>query len=220
MALFGKPSGSGVAVSLNNTDYEGTGVKMAPGHIVNITGLIPNERYVFAAGGYTADGICVNGIGETCKEILTLMPLSLHQIFGYLAEVAFKLGHWGIAKSAAESVCSAFVIKNEFKYAFLDARINPVLAFKLNTEYLQLISPIEAKQVGESFLILAKCSKIVKNDVQKRAMTHELKVENQKMDLKISNYCMIALDIATFLNRPSMIKRCVVELFNHLTQYF
>jgi hypothetical protein len=25
MALYGKPSGSGVAVSLNNTDYEGTG---------------------------------------------------------------------------------------------------------------------------------------------------------------------------------------------------
>jgi len=27
-ALYGKPSGSGVAVSLNNTDYEGTGSKM------------------------------------------------------------------------------------------------------------------------------------------------------------------------------------------------
>ena len=30
-ALYGKPSGSGVAVSLNNTDYEGTGEKKAPG---------------------------------------------------------------------------------------------------------------------------------------------------------------------------------------------
>ena len=77
-ALYGKPSGSGVAVSLNNTDYEGTGTKMAPGHVVNVTGLIPNERYVFASGGFTQDGICVNGIGETCKEILTLLPLSLH----------------------------------------------------------------------------------------------------------------------------------------------
>lgn len=53
MALFGKPSGSGVAVSLNNTEYEGTGEKRIPGAVVNITGLIPNERYVFAAGGYT-----------------------------------------------------------------------------------------------------------------------------------------------------------------------
>lgn len=53
MALFGKPSGSGVAVSLNNTEYDGTGDKMKPGHIVSVTGLVPNEKYVFAAGGYT-----------------------------------------------------------------------------------------------------------------------------------------------------------------------
>lgn len=53
MAIFGKPSGSGVAVSLNNIEYEGTGVKKVPGAVVNVTGLVPHERYVFAAGGYT-----------------------------------------------------------------------------------------------------------------------------------------------------------------------
>jgi hypothetical protein len=78
MALFGKPSGSGVAVSLNNTEYDGTGEKKPAGDLINVTGLIPNERYVFAAGGYTADGICVNGIGETSNDIITLLPLSLH----------------------------------------------------------------------------------------------------------------------------------------------
>ena len=39
MALYGKPSGSGVAVSLNNTEYEGTGEKMAPGSVIKVTGL-------------------------------------------------------------------------------------------------------------------------------------------------------------------------------------
>ena len=57
------------------------------------------------------------------------------------------------------------MIKNEFKYSFLDVRVNPVLAVRLNTAYLNLISPIEAKQVAESFIILARVSKIVKNDV-------------------------------------------------------
>jgi hypothetical protein len=98
VALYGKPSGSGVAVSLNNTDYDGTGEKKAPGSVLNVTGLIPNERYVFAAGGYTADDTCVNGIGETSNEILTLLPLSLHQLYGYLAEIAFKLQHYHIAQ--------------------------------------------------------------------------------------------------------------------------
>jgi hypothetical protein len=78
MALFGKPSGSGVGVSLNNTEYDGTGEKQQPGALINVTGLIPHEKYVFAAGGYTADGICVNGIGETSNEIVALLPLSLH----------------------------------------------------------------------------------------------------------------------------------------------
>ena len=94
------------------------------------------------------------------------------------------------------------------------------MAVRLNTAYFNLISPVEAKQLAESFIILARVSRIVKNDVQKRALTHELKVENQKMDLRIANYLIIALDIGTMLNRPILIKRVVCELFNHLLQYF
>lgn len=164
MALYGKPSGSGVGVSLNNTEYDGTGEKRPPGDIIRVTGLVPNEKYVFAAGGYTADGICVNGIGETSNEVVALLPLSLHQLYGYLAEIAFKLGHYQIAKTAAESLCSQFIEKNELKYSFLDTRVNPILAFRLNTPYLSLISPIEAKQLAEAFLILARVSKLVKSD--------------------------------------------------------
>ena len=164
MALYGKPSGSGVGVSLNNTEYEGTGEKVEMGSIVSVNGLVPNEKYVFAAGGYTADGICVNGIGETSNEVVALLPLSLHQLYGYLAEISYKLGHYQIAKQAAETLCSQFIEKNDLKYQFLDARVNPILAFKLNTQYLSLISPIEAKQLAESFLILARVSKVVKSD--------------------------------------------------------
>jgi hypothetical protein len=220
MAVFCKPSGSGVGVSLNNTEYDGTGEKQAPGSIVSITGLVPNEKYVFASGGYTADGICVNGIGETSAEVVALLPLSLHQLYGYLAEIAYKLGHYQIAKQAAETLCSQFIEKNELKYAFLDTRINPILAFRLNTSYLSLVSPIEAKQIAEAFLILSRVSKVVKGDTQKRADTHELKVEKQKIDMKICNYLIIALDIAIAINQPVMSKRIVSEIFNHLVPYF
>jgi len=82
----------------------------------------------------------------------------------------------------------------------LDARVNPILAFRLNSSYLSLISPIEAKQLAESFLILARVSKVVKTETQKRADTHELKVEKQKIDMKICNYLLIALDIAQSIN--------------------
>ena len=220
VALYGKPSGSGVAVSLNNTDYEGTGEKRAPGRVVNVTGLIPNERYVFAAGGYTPEGICVNGIGETSNEILTLLPLSLHQLSGYLAEIAFKLGHYQIAKQAAESLCQQFLIKNEFKYAHLDTETNPILAYRLDKEYLARISVVEAKQLAEALIILARVSKLVRGEVQRRADHCELQVEKQKVDMKIANFLSMALEISTYLNRPALTKRVAAELFNHLTPYF
>lgn len=94
------------------------------------------------------------------------------------------------------------------------------MAVRLNTQYLNLVSAIEAKQVAESFIILAKVSKILKTDVQKRAEHRELKVESQKIDMKIANYFLIALDIAVLLNRAVLIKRVVAELFNHMIPYF
>lgn len=110
--------------------------------------------------------------------------------------------------------------KNEFKYAYLDARVNPVMAVRLNTNFLSLVSAVEAKQVAESFIILAKVSKILKTDIQKRAEQRELKVESQKIDMKIANYLLIALDIALLLNRAVLVKRVVCELFNHMIPYF
>lgn len=102
----------------------------------------------------------------------------------------------------------------------MDARVNPILAFRLNTQYLSLISPIEAKQLAEAFLILARVSKVVKTDTQKRADTHELKVEKQKIDMKICNYLLVALDISLNINSPVMTKRIVADIFNHLIPYF
>ena len=68
-------------------------------------------------------------------------------------------------------------------------------------------------------MILARVSKVVKSDTQRRAETHELKVEKQKIDMKISNYLIIALDISIAINQPVMTKRIVSDLFNHLVPY-
>ena len=47
-----------------------------------------------------------------------------------------------------------------------------------------------------------------------------MKVENQKIDMKIANYLVIALDIATLLAMPVLVKKVACELFNHLLSYF
>jgi hypothetical protein len=46
---------------------------------------------------------------------------------------------------ASEEVCKEFIVKNNYSYYFLDSKINPILALRLNTDYIKLTSPIEAK---------------------------------------------------------------------------
>jgi len=105
-----------------------------------VSGLLPNKAYVFAAGGYTEDGICVNGIGETSEEILTVLPLNIYLLYAYLATTSFKLRHYALAKEAAEAVCSSFVVKNDVKNKFLDCKVNPIYAFKLKHKLCKLVS--------------------------------------------------------------------------------
>jgi hypothetical protein len=165
MALFGKPSGSGVAVSLNNTEYDGTGQKVRPGATVTITGLTPNEKYVFASAGYAKDQVCVNGIGETTDDIITLLPLSLPILYGYLATTAYKLKQFQIAKTVSEALCSQVIEKNEIRCSLIDSRINPILAFKLKYDYIKVLSIPELQQIAESFVVLARCAKTMDKQV-------------------------------------------------------
>ncbi len=99
-ALYGKVSVSGVGVSLNNTDYEGTGKRVPFGSVVTVPGLLPHDKYVFAAAAFSEDGSCPQGIGETSDEFVALVPLSVPQIYSYLADVAYKLGVYDVAKAS------------------------------------------------------------------------------------------------------------------------
>jgi hypothetical protein len=40
------------------------------------------------------------------------------------------------------------------------------------------------------------------------------------MDIRIANYLVLALEISTMINRTNLIKKTVVDLFNHLVSYF
>jgi hypothetical protein len=47
----------------------------------------------------------------------------------------------------------------------MNTNINPLLAFRLDQNYFSRVSMVEAKQLAEAFLILAKVSKLVRNEV-------------------------------------------------------
>jgi hypothetical protein len=216
MALFGKESGSGVAVSLNNTEFPGTGDKVDQGAIVTVSGLIPNKKYVFACGGYTHDGICVNGIGETSEEILTALPLNYNILYGYLAQIAYKLSQFIISKKAAETLLSQFIEKNETRYRMLNCEKNPILQFKLKYSDINMVSVTTIRQIVEAFLILADISKIQKPNFDKNPSSIDsIEVKKTKVQLRICNFLLLALELSILLKNPILTKRTLGELFDH-----
>jgi len=216
MSLFGKESGSGVAVSLNNTEFPGTGDRVDPGTTITISGLTPNRKYVFACGGYTNENICVNGIGETSEEILTCLPLNFNILYGYLSQIAFKLRQFAISKKAAESLLMQFIEKNETRYRLLNGEKNPALLYKLKYSDINLISVTTIRQIVEAFLMLANISKIHKPKFDKSPSSIDsVEVKRTKLQLRICNFLLLSLELSILLKNPILIKRTIGELFSH-----
>lgn len=61
---------------------------------MEIQGLDPNEKYIFAVAAYSSDGKLIgDGIGETTKPILAYLPLSATTVRAYLTQVGFDNKH-------------------------------------------------------------------------------------------------------------------------------
>lgn len=56
---------------------------------IMVSGLTPNERYVFAVAAYTSDGKLIgNGVGDTCRAILAAHPLPVLMTWAFLSQVS------------------------------------------------------------------------------------------------------------------------------------
>lgn len=97
--LFGKPAGSGTEVSMTNTSLLNTGVPILPNAsdcidkplCVHVSGLVPNETYVFAIGAFNKSGeLLGGGISPTSMEVQTLTPLPLLACYQVLSLTAFQ----------------------------------------------------------------------------------------------------------------------------------
>ena len=224
-ALFGKVSVSGVGVSTSNTECENTGVRQPFGTVVNVPSLIPNEKYVFATAAYAEDGSSAYGIGETSEEFITLLPISLGQVFSYLGDIAYKLQVYNIAKDAVEKFCSKVIIKNEIRCNLLDSRINPMLAYSLNKDYVNFLSIADVRHLANSLLILSKSSFHLRNErlemMKAKGITPSLvRIEDQKSLLRVCSYLILGLDVASRSNDYYLLKLIITEIYNVLTNFF
>ncbi|XP_051890136.1 cilia- and flagella-associated protein 54 [Pristis pectinata] len=111
--IFGRSAtGSILKARLKDIHLQGTGreVPAFEDCLLEVKGLEPNEKYIFAVAGYSKDGkIIGKGIGETTKPILAYHPLSILTTWTYLCKAAYQLGHYPVTKAAFSVLWDHFV---------------------------------------------------------------------------------------------------------------
>ncbi|XP_074082731.1 cilia- and flagella-associated protein 54 isoform X3 [Macrotis lagotis] len=78
--------------------------------VLEVVGLEPNEKYLFAVAAYGSDGELIGkSVGESTKPILIYTPLSTVTTRLYLTEVAYQVGKHSLTKKAFAPVWDYFV---------------------------------------------------------------------------------------------------------------
>ncbi|TYZ60968.1 hypothetical protein PybrP1_005323 [[Pythium] brassicae (nom. inval.)] len=112
--VFAKPSGAGTDVSLNNNALPGTAEPMYPSPRMEVTvsGLVPNESYVFAVAAFDSSNEVIQGIGQTTDAVVALHPLPVELCYGYLAQACYELGLQSSATKAATALYNVVVSRD------------------------------------------------------------------------------------------------------------
>ncbi|KAM9311613.1 cilia- and flagella-associated protein 54 [Gastrophryne carolinensis] len=112
--LFGRiVAGPSSKVRLNDYHLPGTGEEV-PAHgnnLLEVRGLNKNEKYVFAVAAFSEDGHPIgDGIGESTKPILAFLPQSVLATWAYLAQSAYHIGNYKVARKACSVLWNYFVL--------------------------------------------------------------------------------------------------------------
>ncbi|XP_063783817.1 cilia- and flagella-associated protein 54 isoform X2 [Pseudophryne corroboree] len=112
--IFGQSvTGPNLKARLNDHHLPGTGeeVPANSNNLFVVKGLKKNEKYIFAVAAYSADGRLIGDmIGESTKPILAFPPLSVPATWAYLAQSAYLVGHYNVAKKACSALWNYFVL--------------------------------------------------------------------------------------------------------------
>ena len=120
-AVYAKPLGSGIGVSLNNTGLAGCGELVPVGAEVRVSGLRTNEMYMFAVAAYDkAKRLVGDGIGASTAGIPALLPLPTLSLWSAIGLCAARVGCAAIAREAFGQVTEKFLLTHDLG-AFWDA---------------------------------------------------------------------------------------------------
>lgn len=99
---------------ITDYNYPGCGEQVPANSLskVAITGLTPNEKYIFAVGAYDKNGKLIgDSIGESSEPILAFNTLSTLMGWSYLCQACYQIGEHDLAQTAFQVLWDYFVIR-------------------------------------------------------------------------------------------------------------
>ena len=80
--------------------------------MVTISGLSPDEKYIFAVAAYDSNGQLIsNTIGDSTEPILASNTLSILMNWAFLCQVCYQINEYNIALTAFEMLWKHFIIE-------------------------------------------------------------------------------------------------------------
>ncbi|XP_052630644.1 cilia- and flagella-associated protein 54 isoform X1 [Harpia harpyja] len=215
--------GSNMKVRLNNNKLPNAGEEIpADGKsLLEIQGLDPNEKYIFAVAAYSSDGKLIgDGIGETTKPILAYLPLSATTVRAYLTQVAYQTGNYTLAREAFSPLWDYFVSKSSplpANAAVISASSNLTISEnRLRFEAVSQTSPITLH------LFLRNIFAVCDINVMEGALfcdsicSNEILYKEQVARLAECERLAVAIELSNWLNDSSYTLQSVVQCYGLL----
>ncbi|XP_037245608.1 cilia- and flagella-associated protein 54 [Falco rusticolus] len=215
--------GSNMKVRLKHNKLPNAGEEIpADGKsLLEIQGLDPNEKYVFAVAAYSSDGKLIgDAIGETTKPILAYPPLSATTVRAYLTEVAYQTGNYTLAREAFSPMWDYFVSNSSplpANAAVISASSNLTISEnRLRFEALSRTSPITLH------LFLRNIFAVCDINVMEGALfcdsvcSNKILYKDQVARLAECERMTVAIELSNWLNDASYTLQSVVQCYGLL----
>ncbi|CEG45611.1 Protein of unknown function DUF4486 [Plasmopara halstedii] len=207
--VFAKSVGSGTNVSLTSNELPGTATPIYPPQTnAKITGLLPNESYVFAVAAFDKNNQVINSIGETSEPVVALNPLPLRMCYGYLALACYDAQLIAGATRAASNLSNTITSN-------VCAENPPLIASPFNKQSLKREVVVRLPQpilnlCIQALLILCHNESEDHNqegeDIISSNLDAESLVEIQRVALENSHRISIGVEIACLTDNQEAIR--------------
>ncbi|XP_064604908.1 cilia- and flagella-associated protein 54-like isoform X2 [Liolophura sinensis] len=221
--LFGRSStGSSVKVRLADTLLNGTG-QQVPAFDCEIcaSGLLPNERYVFALAAYTDKGKLIgDSIGEMCRPVLASHPLPVLMTWAFLSQVAYQVGCYNISQQACKVLWDHFVAPPPAPegdtYVTRVQKDYRLTLYKLNKKVVLLSSPVLIRQTLTSVFISVDIC-VRQNELFPDVLCSMGPLYTGQINrLHQCEKMLLALELAGWLNEANLALQGVVQCYGLL----